>query len=129
MKQTVCQKRALEDVDGAADTLSKNQQKKRSRNPHKSFSSDKKCEFISTSHFKQKHSWLVNLTTFYLFVAKYLKCEQCGNPKVSSQLKLCGFHLMKTHETISILSNNTTTCIKEYIFLYTLVPVVLLINS
>lgn len=43
-KKTVCQKRALEDPDGTADTLSKNKQKKRSRNPNKNFCLDQKRE-------------------------------------------------------------------------------------
>lgn len=43
-KKTVCQKRALEDPDGTADTLSKNKQKKRSRNPNKNFCPDQKRE-------------------------------------------------------------------------------------
>lgn len=43
-KTAVCQKRALEDPEGAADTLSKNKQKKRSRNPHKNFCSEQKRE-------------------------------------------------------------------------------------
>ncbi|TNM97423.1 hypothetical protein fugu_015579 [Takifugu bimaculatus] len=55
VKKTVCQKRALEDSDGAGETLSKNKQKKRSRNPKKNFSPEQK--------------------------PKYIKCEQCGNPK------------------------------------------------
>ncbi|XP_039467500.1 tRNA-dihydrouridine(16/17) synthase [NAD(P)(+)]-like [Oreochromis aureus] len=55
VKKTVCQKRALEDCDGSADTLSKNKQKKRSRNPKKNFCPEQK--------------------------PKYIKCEQCGNPK------------------------------------------------
>ncbi|XP_037545311.1 tRNA-dihydrouridine(16/17) synthase [NAD(P)(+)]-like [Nematolebias whitei] len=65
VKQTVCQKRLLEDEDGAADTLSKNKQKKRSRNPNKNFSPDQK--------------------------PKYLKCEQCGNPKGNK----CVFNLCR----------------------------------
>uniref|UniRef100_A0A8C9ZA38 Dihydrouridine synthase 1-like (S. cerevisiae) n=1 Tax=Sander lucioperca TaxID=283035 RepID=A0A8C9ZA38_SANLU len=44
VKKTVCQKRALEDSDGSADTLSKNKQKKRSRNPHKNFCPEQKRE-------------------------------------------------------------------------------------
>ncbi|XP_068587614.1 tRNA-dihydrouridine(16/17) synthase [NAD(P)(+)]-like isoform X2 [Cebidichthys violaceus] len=55
VKKAVCQKRALEDSDATADTLSKNKQKKRSRNPHKNFCPEHK--------------------------PKYIKCEQCGNPK------------------------------------------------
>lgn len=43
-KKTVCQKRALEDPEGTTDTLSKNKQKKRSRNPHKNFCSEQKRE-------------------------------------------------------------------------------------
>uniref|UniRef100_A0A3Q4MIY2 Dihydrouridine synthase 1-like (S. cerevisiae) n=1 Tax=Neolamprologus brichardi TaxID=32507 RepID=A0A3Q4MIY2_NEOBR len=54
LKKTVCQKRALEDCE-SADTLSKNKQKKRSRNPKKNFCPEQK--------------------------PKYIKCEQCGNPK------------------------------------------------
>ncbi|XP_014863130.1 PREDICTED: tRNA-dihydrouridine(16/17) synthase [NAD(P)(+)]-like [Poecilia mexicana] len=55
VKSTVCQKRALEDSDRAAEGLSKNKLKKRSRNPNKNFCPELK--------------------------PKYLKCEQCGNPK------------------------------------------------
>ncbi|RVE69009.1 hypothetical protein OJAV_G00073580 [Oryzias javanicus] len=55
VKPAVCKKRALEDLDGTAHNLSKNKQKKRSRNPKKNFSPEQK--------------------------PKYLKCEQCGNPK------------------------------------------------
>lgn len=44
VKKTVCQKRALEDSDGTADTLSKNKQKKRSRNPNKNFCPEQKRE-------------------------------------------------------------------------------------
>lgn len=42
--KTVCQKRTLEDLEGTADTLSKNKQKKRSRNPNKNFSLEQKRE-------------------------------------------------------------------------------------
>lgn len=45
VKKAVCQKRALEDSDGTADTLSKNKQKKRSRNPNKNFCPEQKREF------------------------------------------------------------------------------------
>lgn len=41
-KKTACQKRALEDSDGTTDTLSKNKQKKRSRNPNKNFCPEQK---------------------------------------------------------------------------------------
>lgn len=44
VKKTVCQKRALEDSDGAGETLSRNKQKKRSRNPNKNFSPEQKRE-------------------------------------------------------------------------------------
>lgn len=44
VKKTVCQKRALEDSDGTADRLSKNKQKKRSRNPKKNFCPEQKRE-------------------------------------------------------------------------------------
>lgn len=44
VKKSVCQKRALEDSDGTADTLSKNKQKKRSRNPNKNFCPEQKRE-------------------------------------------------------------------------------------
>ncbi|CAG5986559.1 unnamed protein product, partial [Menidia menidia] len=64
-KKTGSQKRALEDLDEAADNLSKNQQKKRSRNPHKNFCPEQK--------------------------PKYLKCEQCGNPKGNK----CVFNLCR----------------------------------
>ncbi|XP_054891599.1 tRNA-dihydrouridine(16/17) synthase [NAD(P)(+)]-like [Poeciliopsis prolifica] len=55
VRSTACQKRSLEVSDGAAEGLSKNKLKKRSRNPNKNFSPELK--------------------------PKYLKCEQCGNPK------------------------------------------------
>ncbi|KAM4716685.1 LOW QUALITY PROTEIN: tRNA-dihydrouridine(16/17) synthase [NAD(P)(+)]-like [Anableps anableps] len=54
VRSTVCQKRALEESDSAAEGLSKNKQKKRSRNPNKNFCPELKPKF---------------------------KCEQCGNPK------------------------------------------------
>ncbi|XP_044037986.1 tRNA-dihydrouridine(16/17) synthase [NAD(P)(+)]-like isoform X3 [Siniperca chuatsi] len=65
VKKTMCQKRALEDSDGIADTLSKNKQKKRSRNPNKNFCPEQK--------------------------PKYIKCEQCGNPKGNK----CVFNLCR----------------------------------
>uniref|UniRef100_A0A4W6F2H0 tRNA-dihydrouridine(16/17) synthase [NAD(P)(+)]-like n=1 Tax=Lates calcarifer TaxID=8187 RepID=A0A4W6F2H0_LATCA len=65
VKKTVCQKRALEDSDGSPDTLSKNKQKKRSRNPNKNFCPEQK--------------------------PKYIKCEQCGNPKGNK----CVFNLCR----------------------------------
>ncbi|XP_013879759.1 tRNA-dihydrouridine(16/17) synthase [NAD(P)(+)]-like [Austrofundulus limnaeus] len=65
VKEMLCQKRELENVDGAADTLSQNKQEKRSCNPHKTFSPDQK--------------------------PKYLKCEQCGNPKGNK----CVFNLCR----------------------------------
>lgn len=48
VKKPVCQKRTLDDSDGTADTLSKNKQKKRSRNPNKNFCPDQKREFNQT---------------------------------------------------------------------------------
>ncbi|XP_061568102.1 tRNA-dihydrouridine(16/17) synthase [NAD(P)(+)]-like [Cololabis saira] len=65
VKKTVCQKRALEDSDGTLEALSKNKLKKRSRNPRKNFSPEQK--------------------------PKYLKCEQCGNPKGNK----CVFNLCR----------------------------------
>uniref|UniRef100_A0A3B3C2K1 Dihydrouridine synthase 1-like (S. cerevisiae) n=1 Tax=Oryzias melastigma TaxID=30732 RepID=A0A3B3C2K1_ORYME len=65
VKTAVCKKRALEDLDGTAQSLSKNKQKKRSRNPKKNFSPEQK--------------------------PKYLKCEQCGNPKGNK----CVFNLCR----------------------------------
>ncbi|KAI4880482.1 hypothetical protein NFI96_016244 [Prochilodus magdalenae] len=53
--KAVSMKRALEDSDGSNDSLSKNKQKKKARNPHKNFCPELK--------------------------PKYIKCEQCGNPK------------------------------------------------
>lgn len=44
VKKPACQKRTLDDCDGSVDTLSKNKQKKRSRNPHKNFSPELKRE-------------------------------------------------------------------------------------
>lgn len=52
VKKTVCQKRALEEADGAAETLSKNKQKKRSRNPNKNFSPEQKRELKPTEVLK-----------------------------------------------------------------------------
>uniref|UniRef100_A0A1A8JI63 tRNA-dihydrouridine(16/17) synthase [NAD(P)(+)]-like n=1 Tax=Nothobranchius kuhntae TaxID=321403 RepID=A0A1A8JI63_NOTKU len=65
LRKMVCQKRSLEDLDGAAEVLSKNKQKKKSRNPHKNFCTQQK--------------------------PKYLKCEQCGNPKGNK----CVFNLCR----------------------------------
>ncbi|XP_043090937.1 tRNA-dihydrouridine(16/17) synthase [NAD(P)(+)]-like [Puntigrus tetrazona] len=53
--KAVSVKRALEESDGPNDSLSKNKQKKKARNPHKNFCPELK--------------------------PKYVKCEQCGNPK------------------------------------------------
>uniref|UniRef100_A0A8C9TVB7 tRNA-dihydrouridine(16/17) synthase [NAD(P)(+)]-like n=1 Tax=Scleropages formosus TaxID=113540 RepID=A0A8C9TVB7_SCLFO len=63
--KVVCVKRALEDSDGASEFLSKNKQKKKARNPYKNFSMDQK--------------------------PKYIKCEQCGNPKGTK----CVFNLCR----------------------------------
>ncbi|XP_041720473.1 tRNA-dihydrouridine(16/17) synthase [NAD(P)(+)]-like [Coregonus clupeaformis] len=65
--KAVCHKRALsqEDSDGASDALSKNKQKKKARNPHKNFCPEQKL--------------------------KYIKCEQCGNPKGNK----CVFNLCR----------------------------------
>ncbi|XP_077475201.1 tRNA-dihydrouridine(16/17) synthase [NAD(P)(+)]-like isoform X3 [Stigmatopora argus] len=60
-----CQKRALEDAKMSTQILSKNKQKKMSRNPSKNFSPDQK--------------------------PKYIKCEQCGNPKGNK----CVFNLCR----------------------------------
>lgn len=56
---------SLEDSDGASDALSKNKQKKKARNPHKNFCPEQK--------------------------PKYIKCEQCGNPKGNQ----CVFNLCR----------------------------------
>ncbi|XP_026119814.1 tRNA-dihydrouridine(16/17) synthase [NAD(P)(+)]-like isoform X2 [Carassius auratus] len=53
--KAVSVKRTLEDSEGPNDSLSKNKQKKKARNPHKNFCPELK--------------------------PKYIKCEQCGNPK------------------------------------------------
>lgn len=83
VKKTVCQKRALEESDGAAETLSKNKQKKRSRNPNKNFSPEQKREIIERLKMFPLNAAKVTLTQFFLPpAAKYIKCEQCGNPKV-----------------------------------------------
>uniref|UniRef100_A0A4W3JL92 tRNA-dihydrouridine(16/17) synthase [NAD(P)(+)]-like n=1 Tax=Callorhinchus milii TaxID=7868 RepID=A0A4W3JL92_CALMI len=50
-----CGKRALEEEEGNSEFLSKNKQKKKARNPKKNFDTSVK--------------------------PKYVKCEQCGNPK------------------------------------------------
>uniref|UniRef100_A0A674AY96 tRNA-dihydrouridine(16/17) synthase [NAD(P)(+)]-like n=1 Tax=Salmo trutta TaxID=8032 RepID=A0A674AY96_SALTR len=57
---------SLEDSDGASDALSKNKQKKKARNPHKNFCPEQK--------------------------PKYIKCEQCGNPKGNQ----CVFNLCRS---------------------------------
>ncbi|XP_068119121.1 tRNA-dihydrouridine(16/17) synthase [NAD(P)(+)]-like [Hyperolius riggenbachi] len=60
-------KRALEEEeDGSSEHLSKNKQKKKLRNPHKSFDTSVK--------------------------PKYAKCDQCGNPKGTR----CVFHLCRS---------------------------------
>ncbi|XP_076852549.1 tRNA-dihydrouridine(16/17) synthase [NAD(P)(+)]-like [Brachyhypopomus gauderio] len=58
-------KRALEDCDSSNDSLSKNKQKKKARNPHKNFCPELK--------------------------PKYIKCEHCGNPKGNK----CVFNLCR----------------------------------
>ncbi|XP_048466820.1 tRNA-dihydrouridine(16/17) synthase [NAD(P)(+)]-like [Rhincodon typus] len=58
-----CGKRSLEEEDGNLELLSKNKQKKKARNPNKSFDTSVK--------------------------PKYVKCEQCGNPKVNLCLFMC----------------------------------------
>ncbi|KAL2101501.1 hypothetical protein ACEWY4_003262 [Coilia grayii] len=58
-------KRALEDTDSTSDSLSKNKQKKKARNPNKNFCPEQK--------------------------PKYIKCEQCGNPKGNK----CVFNLCR----------------------------------
>ncbi|XP_058626269.1 tRNA-dihydrouridine(16/17) synthase [NAD(P)(+)]-like isoform X2 [Onychostoma macrolepis] len=63
--KAVSVKRALEDSDGPNDSLSKNKQKKKARNPHKNFCPELK--------------------------PKYIKCEQCGNPKGNK----CVFNLCR----------------------------------
>ncbi|KAK5855689.1 hypothetical protein PBY51_007346 [Eleginops maclovinus] len=63
--KVMCQKRALEDSEGAADQISKNKLKKKSRNPNKNFCPEQK--------------------------PKYVKCEQCGNPKGNK----CVFNLCR----------------------------------
>uniref|UniRef100_A0A3B3ZMU8 tRNA-dihydrouridine(16/17) synthase [NAD(P)(+)]-like n=1 Tax=Periophthalmus magnuspinnatus TaxID=409849 RepID=A0A3B3ZMU8_9GOBI len=66
VKKPTCHKRALEDdPDSNPEGLSKNKQKKRSRNPHKNFCPEQK--------------------------PKYIKCEQCGNPKGNK----CVFNLCR----------------------------------
>ncbi|KAL7850037.1 hypothetical protein SRHO_G00193860 [Serrasalmus rhombeus] len=63
--KAVSMKRALEDSDSPNDSLSKNKQKKKARNPHKNFCPELK--------------------------PKYIKCEQCGNPKGNK----CVFNLCR----------------------------------
>uniref|UniRef100_A0A673IJU4 tRNA-dihydrouridine(16/17) synthase [NAD(P)(+)]-like n=1 Tax=Sinocyclocheilus rhinocerous TaxID=307959 RepID=A0A673IJU4_9TELE len=63
--KAVSVKRALEDGDGSSDSLSKNKQKKKARNPNKNFCPELK--------------------------PKYIKCEQCGNPKGNK----CVFNLCR----------------------------------
>lgn len=68
VKKTVCQKRALEDSDGAGETLSKNKQKKRSRNPNKNFSPEQKRELKPKERLKMflLNAAKVTLTQFFL---------------------------------------------------------------
>uniref|UniRef100_A0A673IT46 tRNA-dihydrouridine(16/17) synthase [NAD(P)(+)]-like n=2 Tax=Sinocyclocheilus rhinocerous TaxID=307959 RepID=A0A673IT46_9TELE len=63
--KAVSVKRALEDSDAPNDSLSKNKQEKKARNPHKNFCPELK--------------------------PKYIKCEQCGNPKGNK----CVFNLCR----------------------------------
>ncbi|XP_026870500.2 tRNA-dihydrouridine(16/17) synthase [NAD(P)(+)]-like isoform X1 [Electrophorus electricus] len=63
--RAVSVKRALEDCDDTNDSLSKNKQKKKARNPHKNFCPELK--------------------------PKYIKCEHCGNPKGNK----CVFNLCR----------------------------------
>ncbi|XP_053472500.1 tRNA-dihydrouridine(16/17) synthase [NAD(P)(+)]-like [Ictalurus furcatus] len=63
--KAVSGKRALEDSDSSNDSLSKNKQKKKVRNPQKNF-----CPGLKP---------------------KYIKCEQCGNPKGNK----CVFNLCR----------------------------------
>ncbi|XP_065111645.2 tRNA-dihydrouridine(16/17) synthase [NAD(P)(+)]-like [Paramisgurnus dabryanus] len=63
--KAVCVKRAHEDSDGPNDSLSKNKQKKQARNPYKNFCAELK--------------------------PKYIRCEQCGNPKGNK----CVFNLCR----------------------------------
>ncbi|KAB5553651.1 hypothetical protein PHYPO_G00041050 [Pangasianodon hypophthalmus] len=63
--KAVSGKRALEDSDSSNDSLSKNKQKKKVRNPQKNFCPELK--------------------------PKYIKCEQCGNPKGNK----CVFNLCR----------------------------------
>lgn len=86
VKKTVCQKRALEDSDTTGETLSKNKQKKRSRNPNKNFSPEQKRELKPMQLLKifLLNAAKVTLTHFLSLAAKYIKCEQCGNPKVKN---------------------------------------------
>lgn len=92
VKKTVCQKRALEDSDATGETLSKNKQKKRSRNPNKNFSPEQKRELKPVQLLKMflLNAAKVTLTHFFLSpAAKYIKCEQCGNPKVKRHSCSC----------------------------------------
>lgn len=92
VKKTVCQKRALEDSDGAGETLSKNKQKKRSRNPNKNFSPEQKRELKrrkQLTRFLWKPARMTSTQFFLSPAAKYIKCEQCGNPKVKTELLIC----------------------------------------
>lgn len=100
-------KRALEDSDSYNDSLSKNKQKKKVRNPQKNFCPELKrkagwpgaslhCVFFKAQmhwcflFFPQKpYYWFIWFRDLFLSsffpsssAAKYIKCEQCGNPKV-----------------------------------------------
>ncbi|XP_028842588.1 tRNA-dihydrouridine(16/17) synthase [NAD(P)(+)]-like isoform X2 [Denticeps clupeoides] len=63
--KAVSAKRAREDTDCSTDSLSKNKLKKKARNPHKNFCPEQK--------------------------PKYIRCEQCGNPKGNK----CVFNLCR----------------------------------
>ena len=50
-------KRALEEEEGGADTLSKNKQKKQLRNPHKTFDPSLKRELLQLLHKAAGEAW------------------------------------------------------------------------
>lgn len=112
-------KRALEEEEGATEALSKNKQKKKLRNPHKTFDPSLKREpgvdqgqLLGCGGFSpgiSSHSPAFS-------PAKYAKCEQCGNPKVgvfvgeSVRVRVCEGRLWP-HNHRDLLSTQGNKCV------------------
>uniref|UniRef100_A0A8B9HFW8 tRNA-dihydrouridine(16/17) synthase [NAD(P)(+)]-like n=1 Tax=Astyanax mexicanus TaxID=7994 RepID=A0A8B9HFW8_ASTMX len=90
--KAVCMKRALEDSDSSNDPLSKNKQKKKARNPHKNFCPELK--------------------------PKYIKCEQCGNPKVSLIQTVPSFFFLVLNQTSQTVLAEVFFLLVFYFFLF-----------